>query len=176
MRLHKIGERVIPKIIDEMMDRLQKDFTNLEKNKMTLLKVFSCFKYMPLNYNKPFFDKLHSFLRGSKDLPSHCLNLLPYNKLSQGEVTYIQTKVFSMGREDIATKLIYTVYEPYCKDLMTPLLVKEAYESLLEIWKKDNIKSLNYFQVYIALIFRFMKMKYSFIDFKRLKSIANAIA
>jgi hypothetical protein len=124
MKLHKVGERVIPKIIDEMMDRFSKDFANLEKNKMTLLKVFSCFRHMPLNYNRPFFDKIHSSLRLSKDLPSHCLQMLPYNKLSQGQVTFIQTKIFSMGREDIATKLIYTVYEPYFKDLMTPLLVR----------------------------------------------------
>jgi hypothetical protein len=47
---------------------------------------------------------------------------------------------------------------------------------MLEIWKKDNLDSLGYFQVYIALIFRFMKMKHSFIDLKRLKSISQTIA
>ena len=124
LKLHLIGERVIPKIIDDVMNRLYQDFEGMTKNKMTLLKVFSCFRYMPINYNISFFNKIHNFLKSTNELPSHCLMYLPYNKLNEGEVTYLQTKMFAAGREDIAPKLIYTVYEPYYKSVLTPLIVK----------------------------------------------------
>jgi len=49
---------------------------------------------------------------------------LPYNKLTQNEVAYLQSKMFSVGREDIASKLIYTIYEPWYKDTLTPFIIK----------------------------------------------------
>jgi hypothetical protein len=82
MKLHMVGERVIPKIIDEMMDRLNSHFEFLTRNKNSLLKVFSCFNYMPINYNKSFFDRLHNYIKNINELSSHCLLMLPYNKLS----------------------------------------------------------------------------------------------
>jgi hypothetical protein len=119
-----MGERVIPKIIDEIIDRLNNEFDSLVKNKMSLLKVFSCFNYMPINYKKAFFDRLHNYINSINELPSHCLSMLPYNKLSQSEITHIQTKIYASGREDTASKLIYTIYKPFYKQVLTPLIVK----------------------------------------------------
>ncbi len=124
MKLHTMGERVIPKIIDEIIDRLNNEFDSLVKNKMSLLKVFSCFNYMPINYKKAFFDRLHNYINSINELPSHCLSMLPYNKLSQSEITHIQTKIYASGREDTASKLIYTIYKPFYKQVLTPLIVK----------------------------------------------------
>lgn len=49
---------------------------------------------------------------------------LPYNKLSQSEISFLQSKMFTVGREDIAHRLIYTIYEPWYKDTLTPFIIK----------------------------------------------------
>lgn len=66
MKLHLVGERVIPKMVDEIIDKFDTDFDMLTKNKQTLLRVFSVFKYLPLNYNLTFFNRLHNFLKGTR--------------------------------------------------------------------------------------------------------------
>lgn len=66
MKLHLVGEKVIPKMIDEIMEKFDNEFEMLTKNKQTLLRVFSIFKHLPLNYNIKFFNKIHNFMRGTK--------------------------------------------------------------------------------------------------------------
>ncbi len=83
MKFHLVGEKVIPKIVDEILEKFNAEFELLTKNKQTMLRVFSIFKYLPLNYNIQFFNKVHNFLKTVKELPSHLLLYLPCNKLSQ---------------------------------------------------------------------------------------------
>jgi len=66
MKLHVVGEKVIPKMVDEIMERFNYEFELLTKNKQTLLKVFSAFKYLPISYNLTFFNKIHNHLKGIK--------------------------------------------------------------------------------------------------------------
>ena len=42
---------------------------------------------------------------------------------------------------------------------------------MLDLWKKDSLKQSTYFQVYIALTFRFVKMNNPIIDVKKLKKM-----
>ena len=171
MKLHMVGEKVIPKIIDEILYKFDREFELLSKNKQTLLKVFSAYRYLPLNYNTTFFNRLHSYLKSIDELPSHVLLYLPYNKLSEKQISYLQTKMFTQGREDIVPKLIYTIYEPFYKDIMTPFIVKEAYTNLLEMFKKDSLKQNTNFQAYIAVIFRLSRVNNPIIQQNKLKQM-----
>lgn len=84
--------------------------------------------------------------------------------------------MFTVGRQDIANKLIYTIYEQQYKDILTPFIIKQAYSNLFEMWKKDNGKSGADYQVYVSLIFRFMKLNNPIIDQSKLKQLFNKIA
>ncbi len=55
-------------------------------------------------------------------------------------------------------------------------MIKEAYLNLIDIWKKDTLKQNTFFQVYVALMFRFSKMNNPIIDQDKLKQMFNKLA
>lgn len=84
--------------------------------------------------------------------------------------------MFAVGREDIASKLIYTIYTPDYKDALTPFIIKEAYINLLEMWKKDGGRMTTDYQIYLSIIFRFIKINNPLIDQSKLRQIFTKIA
>jgi len=83
--------------------------------------------------------------------------------------------MFTAGREDIAPKLIYTIYEPEYKNILTPFIIKEAYTNLMDMWKKESHKFNSYFQVYLALIFRFSNINSSMIEQSKIRGIFHKL-
>lgn len=55
---------MIPKMVDELFNKFDNEFEMLTKNKQSLMKVFSTFKHLPLNYNLTFFNKIHNYIKG----------------------------------------------------------------------------------------------------------------
>ena len=131
LKLHLVGQRVIPKLIDDLMHKFEREFEIISRNKHTVLKLFSIFKHLPLNYNIKFFNQIHDFLKETKDLPTHLLLNLPYNKLSPNQVSFLQTKMFTAGRNDIAMKLIYSIYDAEYKQMLTPFMIRQAYTNMM---------------------------------------------
>ena len=62
------------------------------------MKIFHNFKFLPLNYNRSLFNRIHNYLKGVKDLSSHLLIFLPYNKLTVSEISFLENKMFVSGR------------------------------------------------------------------------------
>ena len=98
LKLHMVGEKNIPKIVDQIFDKISYNFDNLQVNKQFMMKIFHIFKYLPLNYNRSLFNRIHNYLKSVKDLSSHLLIFLPYNKLSVNEITFLENKMFASGR------------------------------------------------------------------------------
>jgi hypothetical protein len=74
MKLHLVGEKIIPNIVDDIFKKFEDDFTGLvASNKILTLRIFNTFKYLPINYNRPFFNQILNYLKSVDTLQRNLL-------------------------------------------------------------------------------------------------------